>query len=87
MAPTEQKLLRALVSCRDRFALYVVHHVQKGDLDKADENNKFVALANEAIAAVRQADPPNFCARCGKRLTPDGAHTCTPPMSRVMGRQ
>jgi hypothetical protein len=30
----------------------------------------------------RHSEPPNFCSRCGKRLTPEGVHTCTPPMSR-----
>lgn len=34
-----------------------------------------------AMANVqRQSETPNFCARCGKRLTPEGVHTCTPPM-------
>lgn len=82
MTDIEQKLLRALVACRDRFAFYVVHHCHKGDLDKASENNKFVERADAAIDAARQAEPLNFCSRCGRRLTPEGVHTCTPPMGR-----
>ena len=82
MTPTEERLLDALIACRDRFAFYVGHHLDKGDLAKAAENEMFVALANQAINAARQSEPPNFCARCGKRLTPEGVHTCTPPMSR-----
>ena len=31
-------------------------------------------------AEAQQADPPNFCSRCGKRLVDGGVHTCTPPM-------
>lgn len=81
MTPTEEKLLDALIACRDRFAFYVGHHLDKGDLAKAAENEMFVALANEAIAAAGHVEPPNFCARCGKRLVADGVHTCTPPMA------
>ena len=80
MTPTEEKLLDALVACRDRFVFYVGHHREKGDADKAAENYKFVTLANKAITAARQSEPPNFCARCGKRLKPEGVHTCTLPM-------
>lgn len=82
MTPTEEKLLDALIACRDRFVFYVGHHREKGDADKAAENYKFVTLANKAITAARQSEPPNFCARCGKRLKPESVHTCTPPMSR-----
>lgn len=80
MTPTEERLLDALIACRDRFAFYVGHHLEKGDTDKAADNYKFVTLANKAMTAARQSEPPNFCARCGKRLTPEGVHTCTPPM-------
>lgn len=80
MTPTERKLLNALTACRDRFAFYVGHHLDKGDLAKAAENEMFVALANEAIAAARQSEPLNFCSRCGKRLVAGDVHTCTPPM-------
>lgn len=55
MTSIEQTLLDALAACRDRFAFYVGHHLDKGDLDKAAENEKFVALANNAIAAAGQA--------------------------------
>lgn len=34
--------------------------------------------AMERVRRLSQA--PHFCPRCGKRLTPEGVHTCTPPM-------
>ena len=50
--PVNARLLSALIQCRDRFAFYVGHHLDKGDMGKAAENEKFVALANEAISAA-----------------------------------
>lgn len=50
--PVNARLLSALIQCRDRFVFYVGHHLDKGDMGKAAENEKFVALANEAISAA-----------------------------------
>lgn len=45
-------LLEALKACRDQFQHYVGHHLDKGDLDKAAQNERFVALAGAALASV-----------------------------------
>lgn len=44
--------LEALKVCRDQFKHYVDHHLDKGDLDKAAQNEKFVALADAAITGA-----------------------------------
>ena len=48
----EGVLIDALEQCRGRFAYYVQHHLDKGNLDKAAQNERFVALADAAIASA-----------------------------------
>lgn len=50
--PINARLLEALKACHDQFKHYVGHHLDKGDLDKAAQNERFVALAGAAIASV-----------------------------------
>ena len=47
------RLVEALIQCRDRFLFYVEHHLANGAAVKAAENDRFVTLANQAIAAAR----------------------------------
>lgn len=53
--PVNVRLLEALKKCRNRFAFYVEHHRAKGDSVRADDNEQFVTLANEAIARAEAA--------------------------------
>lgn len=57
--PVNARLLEALIQCRDRFLFYVEHHLANGAAVKAAENDRFVTLANQAIAAAeaQQAGP------------------------------
>ena len=57
--PVNARLLEALIQCRDRFIFYVEHHLANGAAVKAAENDRFVTLANQAIAAAeaQQAGP------------------------------
>jgi len=48
--PVNARLLEALIQCRDRFIFYVEHHLTNGAVVKAAENDRFVTLANQAIA-------------------------------------
>ena len=50
--PVNARLLEALIQCRDRFLFYVEHHLANGAAVKAAENDRFVTLANQAIAAA-----------------------------------
>lgn len=50
MNDVTKDLLEALKKCRNRFAFYVEHHLNKGDSVRAEDNAQFVKLANEAIA-------------------------------------
>ena len=50
--PVNARLLEALIQCRDRFLFYVEHHLTNGAVVKAAENDRFVTLANQAIAAA-----------------------------------
>ena len=50
--PVNARLLEALIQCRDRFLFYVEHHLANGAAAKAAENDRFVTLANQAIAAA-----------------------------------
>ena len=50
--PVNARLLEALIQCRDRFIFYVEHHLANGAAVKAAENDRFVTLANQAIAAA-----------------------------------
>lgn len=57
--PVNARLLDALIQCRDRFIFYVEHHLTNGAVVKAAENDRFVTLANQAIATAeaQQAGP------------------------------
>lgn len=55
MNDVTKDLLEALKKCRNRFAFYVEHHLNKGDSVRAEDNAQFVKLANEAIARAEAA--------------------------------
>lgn len=52
MTDATKILLEALKKCRKRFAFYVGYHLDKSDFDKAAENEQFVKIADDAIAAA-----------------------------------
>lgn len=54
----EGVLIDALEQCRGRFAYYVQHHLDKGDLDKAAGNEFWVKVADDAIAKACRATHP-----------------------------
>lgn len=53
----EGVLIDALEQCRGRFAYYVQHHLDKGDLDKAAGNEFWAKVADDAIAKAQGLQP------------------------------
>lgn len=82
--PVNARLLSALIQCRDRFVFYVGHHLDKGDMGKAAENEKFVAMANDAIASAESAPKAGrLTDRECAMATSESAHMRSDDMLRI----
>ena len=79
------ELLNALIQCRNRFQIYVEHHLEKHDRRKAAENERFVDLANEAIARANAAPAgPTITRADVLRLAREAGFTWE-PISNIAG--
>lgn len=61
-------LIEALRVCRDRFAYYVDYHSQRGDAVKAAVNQRFVDIANAALANSKGAEEIEQLRKDAERL-------------------
>ena len=82
-ADEREKLCRRLAALHDELSLASVAKVRMRNVEY--ERGFIDGMQKQAQSSVdravnRMAEPErHFCERCGKRLSQDGVHTCTPP--------